>query len=474
MRAAPLFVALLSLLAAPAWAQLEISIEGGTIAAQPLAVVPFANGSLTPVAPLAAAPAAPVDVAAIIETDLAHSGQFSALPRSQMLETPSEPGAVDFKNWRVNARDYLIVGSVLPTADANYTVRFYLLDVVRQQRLLGLDMPAVPASRLREIAHRVSDLVFEKLTGQRGLFSTEIAYITASGYGFSRRYELVIADADGGNPRTVVSSREPLLSPSWSPDGQQLAYVGFDQVKSAIWLYDRNSGKIRKLVSEKGINGAPSFSPDGKSLVITLSFETNPDLYLLNIETGTRKRLTDSRAIDTEGSFSPDGSQIAFTSDRGGNAQVYVIPASGGIAKRISFTGRQNLRPRFSPDGQKLAMVTGEKGKYLIALSNADGTGYRRLTQGPQEEGPSFAPTGSAIIFASAGRSGAQLGVATLDGEHNYTLRQAGEVREPAWGPLPPAIAGLSIQETPTLVVPNGSNVNIPALAPPATPPLAQ
>lgn len=420
-----IFLFLLTLAALPAQATLEISIDGGSVAAQPIAVVPFAGGT-----------GLPTDLAQVVEADLVRSGLYSALPRTDMLETPSTPEAVDYRNWRSTARDYLIVGSANRLPSGQIASRFYLLDVVRQSGLLAFEMPPVPESRLRDVAHQMADLIIEKLTGTPGVFSTQIAYITSTGYGFSRKNELIIADADGYNPITVVASREPLLSPAWSPDGKTLAYVGFDQVHSAIWLYTLATGDRRKLVAEKGINGAPSFSPDGRKLLVTLSFETNADIYEIDLASNARTRLTNSKAIDTEGSYSPDGSKIAFLSDRGGSAQVYLMDRDGSNQRRVTFQGKQNQRPRFSPDGKKLALVNSDRGRFTIATVNLDGSGLQKLSSGPGDESPSYAPNGALIIYASAGKAGAELGITTADGRVHQRLRQVGEVHEPAWGPF--------------------------------------
>ena len=328
-----------------------------------------------------------------------------------------------------------MLGSLSRSPSGGVAVRFFLMDVYRGQQMLGFDMPAVPQEQLRKMSHQIADIIFEKLTGQKGYFNTQIAYVTAAGYGLARRFQLIVADADGYNPRTIASSREPLMSPTWSPDAKKLAYVGYERGRSSIYLHDLASGDLRKFVSEKGINGAPAFSPDGSKMVVTLSFETNPDLYVIDIASGQRRRLTDHYAIDTEASFSPDGSQIAFTSDRGGSAQVYVIPAAGGEPKRVTFEGKQNLRPRYSPDGKSLAVVNNDGGRYSIGLVELQTGSTRLLTDGPLDESPSFAPNGGVIIYATNGRGNAELGTVTVDGRVRQRLRQPGEVREPAWSP---------------------------------------
>ena len=416
---------LLSLLWAPAGhAALEFTVSGGEVGAKPIAIAPFATPADIN-----------FDVAAIVEADLVRSGLFDALPRADMLEKPSAVNQIDYRNWRTLNRENLVLGSLSRSPNGGVAVRFFLMDVYRGQQMLGFDMPAVPQEQLRKMSHQIADIIFEKLTGQKGYFNTQIAYVTAAGYGLARRFQLIVADADGYNPRTIASSREPLMSPTWSPDAKKLAYVGYERGRSSIYLHDLASGDLRKFVSEKGINGAPAFSPDGSKMVVTLSFETNPDLYLIDVASGQRRRLTDHYAIDTEASFSPDGSQIAFTSDRGGSAQVYVIPATGGEPKRVTFQGKQNLRPRYSPDGKSLAVVNNDGGRYSIGLVDLQTGATRLLTDGPLDESPSFAPNGGVIIYATNGRGNAELGTVTVDGRVRQRLRQPGEVREPAWSP---------------------------------------
>lgn len=414
----------LMLLTGAARAALDISVVGGDTGAQPIAVVPFA----TP-------PDIGFDVAAIVEADLVRSGLFAALPRTDMLETPSAIAQVDYRNWRAVNQENLVIGSLSRSPQGGVAVRFFLLDVYRGQQLLGFDMPAVTPDQLRVVAHQIADLIYEKLTGTKGYFNTQIAYVTAAGYGLARKFELVVADADGYNPRVIAKSKETLMSPSWSPDGKKLAYVGYERGRSAIFIHTLATGELRKFVSEKGINGAPAWSPDGNKLVVTLSFETNPDIYLIDIASGERKRLTDHYAIDTEATFSPDGRTVAFTSDRGGSAQIYLVSVSGGEPKRITFQGKQNLRPRFSPDGQSLLVVNNEAGRYTIALVDVKTGATRVLSDGPLDESPSFAPNGAVVIYSTVTRSGAELATVTVDGRVRQRMRQPGEVREPAWSP---------------------------------------
>lgn len=421
-----LVLLLTALCSAPAVAQLEFTVTGNQTGAQPIAIAPFAaNEGLA------------TDVAQVIEADLVRSGMFTSLPRNNMLERPTEPGQVDFRNWRAVNMDSLVVGKLMrePGSD-RVASRFYLLDVVRGEQLIAYDMPAVAPDQLRYVAHQIADLVFERLTGIKGVFNTKIAYVASTGSGPARTYQLVVADADGYNPRTIASSRDVLMSPSWAPDRKRLAYVGYERGRSAIYVHDLASGQVRKLVSEKGINGSPAWSPDGRYLAITLSFESNPDIYIYDMQSGQRRRLTDHYGIDTEASFSPDGQNIVFTSDRGGQPQIYQMSVRGGEARRLTFQGRQNLEPSYSPDAKSITLVNLDDSRYRIALLDLASGSMRLLSEGNLDEGPSFAPNGHVIIYTTQTRQGAELATVTVDGRVTQRLRQPGEVREPAWSPL--------------------------------------
>lgn len=415
------------LLAFNARADLEITISGGETSAQPIAVVPFA-----------APPNVSFDIAKIIDADLARTGSFRTLPRADMLETPKTPSAVNYGNWRKVGMDMLTLGQVKQEADGKVSMRFYLLDTVRGQQIMAYDMPPAAPDQLRYVAHQIADLIYEKLTGVPGAFNTKIAYITATGLGQTRKFQLVVADADGDSPHVVAVSREPLMSPCWSPNRKQLAYVGFERGRSTIYLHTLATGQVRKLVSEKGINGSPAWSPDGRFMALTLSFETNPDIYIVNVETGERRRLTDHYGIDTEAAWSPDAKTIVFTSDRGGQPQIYQIPVSGGgEPKRLTFEGKQNLRASYSPDGKSLVLVNYQNSRYSIGTLELASGNLRLLTDGPLDESPSFSPNGVVIIYAVQGaRGGAELGTVSIDGRVKQRFRQSGDVREPAWSPL--------------------------------------
>jgi len=408
---------------APSHAGLEITVSGGETAARPIAIVPFAQP-----ADLGA------NLAEIISADLARSGQFQPKAPEDMLERPTDAAQVNFKNWRVLKVDNVVVGQVR-RAGGKVTVRYQLLDVLRAQVLDTYDLDVPDPRRMRPVAHQIADLIYEKLTGVRGYFSSQIAYVAATGDLKNRLFQIVIADADGANPVTVATSREPLMSPAWSPDRTRLAYVGFERGRSAIYVHTLASGDLRRFAQEKGINGAPAWSPDGKQLAVTLSFERNPDIYVMDVATGARRQLTQHFAIDTEPAWSPDGKQLAFTSDRGGQPQIYVVSASGGDARRVTYEGKQNLRARYSPDGKLLALVNVNETGYRIGVLDLASRDLRILSSGPLDESPSFAPNGAVVIYAAQGRQGAELATVSVDGRIRQRLSQPGDVREPAWSP---------------------------------------
>jgi len=407
-----------------AHAGLEITVSGGEVAARPIAIVPFAQPAGTG-----------TNLADIIAADLARSGQFQPLPTADMLERPTDATRVDYRNWRLVGVDNVVVGELRRVA-GRLSVRFQLLDVLRASTLAAYDVEVPDARRLRPVAHQIADLVYEKLLGIPGYFNSQIAYVAAQGQGPSRLFQIVVADADGVNPVTVATSREPLMSPSWSPDRRQLAYVGFERGRSAIYIHTLATGHLRRFVQERGINGAPAWSPDGRELAVTLSFERNPDIYVIDVATGARRRVTDHFAIDTEPAWSPDGRHIAFTSDRGGQPQVYIVGAAGGEPRRVTFQGRQNLRPRYSPDGRSLVLVNVDETGYRIGLLDLSTRALRVLSDGPLDESPGFAPNGAVVIYAAQGQQGAELATVTVDGRIRQRLSQPGDVREPTWSSL--------------------------------------
>ncbi|MDH5256157.1 MAG: Tol-Pal system beta propeller repeat protein TolB, partial [Gammaproteobacteria bacterium] len=398
--------------ASPARAELQIEITQGVDTALPIAVVPFGwQGT-------GAAP--PLDAAAIVAADLARSGRFAPLDRKDMLQKPTTGAEVKFDDWRRQGSEVLVIGRVLQPGPDQYEIQFQVFDVLRGEQLLGYRQPATAAD-FRRSAHRVADLIYEKLTGVRGVFSTRIAYVTvvrspgqAAGQGRIRSsYRLVIADADGENPRVMVESPEPLMSPAWSPDGRQLAYVSFEARRSEIYVQDLRSGSRKRVSARPGVNGAPAWSPDGRKLAVSLSRQDgNLDIYTLDINTQVLTRLTSGSAIDTEPAWSLDGSQIYFTSDATGGPQVYRVGADGGGARRVTFEGSYNARPRVAPDGKQLAVVHNDRGNYRIATVDLARSTTQVLSDGRLDESPSYAPNGEMLIFAT--REGARGVLATV------------------------------------------------------------
>ncbi|MDP2902652.1 MAG: Tol-Pal system beta propeller repeat protein TolB [Methylovulum sp.] len=403
-------------------APLTIEITEGIESALPVAVVPFASSG------------APVDLSAVVNADLERSGYFKMLAEQAMTSRPSTAGEVNFKEWQALGQNYMVVGRV-NNAGGQYDVQFQLLDVYKGGQLLGYKM-ASSAADLRRTAHHISDLVFEKLTGKKGVFSGRIAYITSSGAAKHQNHQLHVADADGFNPQTIAGSAEPLMSPSWSPDGKRIAYVSFERKTAAIYIQTLATGQRERVAEFPGINGAPSWSPEGSRLALTLSKDGSPDIYVLNLASHSLLRLTKNFAIDTEPSWSPDGNNIIFTSDRGGKPQIYIASSSGGAEKRLTFTGDYNARGSFSPDGRNIAMVHGNGGSYRIAIMDMATRAINVLTSGPSDESPSFAPNGSMILYASKKGGTGFLSAVSIDGKMQQKLVfNSGEVREPAWSP---------------------------------------
>lgn len=422
-----LLVTLSMFLSGLAHAALTIEITQGMEGAVPIAVVPFdiSNNRYQP----------PQDVSGIIAADLARSGRFAPVDERDMLSKPSDIKQVRFQDWRTLGVDNLVIGKVEAAGDDKYRIQFRVFDVYRGRQITGHSMPAT-AAQLRYVAHHISDIIYEKLTGEPGAFATHIAYVEVEKKAGYKEYRLLLSDSDGFNARELLNSREPLMSPAWSPDGRKLAYVSFENRRASVYVQDVSTAKRSKVAGFTGINGAPSWSPDGSRLALTLSRDGNPEIYVLNLKDSQLKRLTVGPAIDTEPVWSPDGNSIVFTSDRGGSPQLYRMSASGGSAKRLTFEGSYNASADFSPDGRNLVMVNGDRGHYRIAVQNLDSGLFRVVTDGKLDESPSFAPNGSMIIYATeTGRRGV-LAAVSSDGRFRQRLSvQKGEVREPVWSP---------------------------------------
>jgi TolB protein len=418
-------------LAAPAaMAQLKLEITSGVTHPVPIAIVPFAE-----------APTDGTDVADVIQHDLVGSGRFTQLDRNRMPGTPTNAADVKFADWKAAGSDYVVVGQVTPIAGGQLALDFNLLNTltgqsIARQRFVGA------ASALRNAAHRASDVIYQAITGIRGAFATRIAYVAIAGDGAAQRFQLVIADADGYNQHLILESRFPLMSPAWSPDGQWLAYVSFEDHLSAVYVQRVLTGQRTRVSMRAGINGAPAWSPDSRKLALTLSGDSgHPQIYILDLATQRLTRITDVPAINTEAAWSPDARYIYFTSDRAGEPQIYRIGATpGSPTQRITFTDEYNAGPHLSPDGKLLAMTTrDDSGAYCIGVQNLVTGDFRVLTHGRLDQSPSFAPNGASIMYAvrpGQGQAGI-LATISVDGLTGLSLKPTqGEVRDPAWGPF--------------------------------------
>jgi TolB protein len=415
--------------AGPAWAELDITITQGAGKRTPIAVVPFGWTGTTADMPL--------DIAEVIGNDLSRSGRFAPIGEDDMLQKPTDGTDVDFDDWSILGVEAVIIGRVTQTGENAYSVQFQLFDVFGRDQLVGYRMPASRGT-MRRVAHRAADMIYEKLTGIKGVFDTKVAYVTAQPRGDGRLYSLIVSDQDGENEFKIMESTDPIMSPAWSPDSRRLAYVSFEGNKSSIFVQTLRTGSRIQVSSKAGINGAPAFSPDGRKLVVTLGgVDGNLDIHVLDINSRQSQRLTTHRAIDTEGSWSPDGRYIYFTSDRSGGPQIYRVAADGGTPERITFEGSYNARPRLSPDGAKLAMVHNDRGNYRIAVLDLERKDLLVLSVGNQDESPSFAPNSDTLIYATRqGRNGV-LETVSADGLIRQRLASGGgDVREPVWSPF--------------------------------------
>jgi TolB protein len=410
---------LLSWPLAPAHAQFRVEVAGVGLTQFPFSVVAFRGNDV-----------ASENIAAIVRADLERSGQFRFVePVGGGLDETSRP---DLAPWRERGTDSLLTGSVMRLADGRFDVRFRLWDVVRAQDLGGLSYP-VSAADLRLAAHRIADYVYEKLTGDKGVFSTRIAYVTKS----ANRHHLWVADADGENARAALTSPEPIISPSWAPNGGQLAYVSFEARKPVIYAHDVATGRRRLLANFRGSNSAPSWSPDGRTVVATLSISGNAQIYAMDAGGGEPRRLTNSGSIDTEPVFSADGKSIFFVSDRGGSPQIYRMDAGGANAQRLSFSGNYNISPAPSPDGRWLAYVSRVGGAFRLHVMDLASGAVSAITDTSADESPSFSPNSRLIIYATRDKGQEALMTTTVDGRIKTRLAGSqGDIREPEWGPF--------------------------------------
>lgn len=408
----------LASLCGKAGAALDIEIVGGAAQQIPIAVVPFAQAQSE-------------NLATIINADLRRSGLFRALETRGVANQPHDAAEVKYPEWAALQAQALVVGKVEQQANNRLKVTFRLLDVLKQTPLAGLEYDVTPA-QLRGTAHKIADAIYEKMTGEKGVFATRISYIVKQG----SRFQLQVADADGGNPQTVLSSSEPIISPAWSPDGTKLAYVSFEKKKPVIFVQSLVTGQRQVLANFKGNNSAPSWSPDGSRLAIVLTHGANSQVYLINADGTGLKQLSHSSAIDTEPEWSPDGKWIYFTSDRGGSPQIYRMSPLGGDAQRVTFEGSYNVSPHFSPDGKLLTYIRREAGRFRVAQQELSTGQVQLLSESAQDESPSFAPNGRMILYATNINGRGVLSIVSADGRTRQRLSEAGgDVREPSWGP---------------------------------------
>jgi TolB protein len=412
----------------PALAVLKIDITEGIEAAVPIAVVPFRwqGQGLLPDA----------DVSAIIASDLARSGQLAPVPDQDLIARPVSAEQVDFKTWRIAGIDHLVIGSVTLNPDKTFQVQFRLFDILKAEQSLGYSFN-VPRNQLRAVAHRISDYIIEHLTGLKPVFDARISYITVERQTGKSVYKLEVADTDGYNPQTLLTSPEPIMSPRWSPDGKNLVYVSFENGRSEIFIHNIFDGKREKLAAFDGINGSPSWSPDGNYLALTLSKDGNPDIYVLDLGKRTLRRLTTHWGIDTEASWMPDSKTLVFTSSRSGKPQIYSIPLNGNDnPSRLTFDGNYNANAAVSPDGKRMVFINGDGNNYRVAVMELGTRSMQLLTDGPLDESPEFAPNGNMVIYASRRQGRGVLSVVTVDGGRVHRLAlEAGDVREPGWSP---------------------------------------
>ena len=407
--------------AVPAWAQFRIEITGVGATQVPMTVVDFRDEGT-----------AGIGLAAIVRADLQRSGLFRLIEPGALPVPLDERSLPALADWKARGADALVAGSVARLTDGRFDVRHKLWDVVRGEELIGQSQTVV-ASDLRLAAHHIADEIHQNLVGEAGVFSTRIAYVVQQG----PRYALLVTDADGENAQVALNSLDPIISPAWSPDGKQLAYVSFESQKAVVWVQDTASGRRRKLADFPGSNSAPAWSPDGQTLALALSRGGLTQVWRMPAAGGTPLRLTDTRAIDTEPVYTADGRQIYFVSDRGGGPQIYRMPAEGGAAERVTFDGDYNISPTLAPGGRTMAYVSRIDGAFkLMTLDLQSGT-VRALTTSRDDESPSFAPNGRLIVYATRLEGHDVLMTTTLDGRIKTRLLTSGaDVREPAWGPF--------------------------------------
>lgn len=410
---------LLAVSAFPALAQFRVEVSGIGLTQLPIALPVFKGEAQ-----------APQKISAIVKADLERSGMFRSVDAAGLVA--DETSQLDANAWRQRGADSVATGSITALADGRFDVRVRLWDVVRSQDLGG-QSHVVAAADLRLAAHRVADFIYEKITGEKGIFATRIAYVTKT----AQRFNLWVADSDGENAQSALTSPEPIISPSWSPTGGQLAYVSFESRKPVIYSHDVSTGKRRLLANFKGSNSAPAWSPDGRQLVATLSRDGGSQIFAIDVNGGEPRRLTQSASIDTEPTYSVDGKTIYFVSDRGGAPQIYKMAPTGGSPQRVTFTGSYNISPALSHDGRWMAYISRVGGAFKLHLMDLASGAISAITDTSADENPSFSPNSRLILYATQQQGREALMTTTLDGKIKARLSGAsGDIREPDWGPF--------------------------------------
>lgn len=402
----------------------NITISKGVDNPTRIAVVPFNYSG----------PKLTEDIPEIIRSDLNFSGQFESIPTDKMISYPASESEIRYRDWKMISAEYLLIGGIT-LQGGRYTATYELFNVVQQNRVFIKMSVDGSDAQLRDMAHRISDKVYETITGIRGIFSTKIIYVEA--FQKPNKSRLMLSDFDGARSRVLLESKQPILSPVWSPDGTRVAYVSFETERPAIYVQTLSTGRKEQITNFKGLNGAPAWSPDGQKLAMVLSKDDNPEIYTVDLATRTFTRVTNQFAIDTEPSWTNDGTGIFFTSDRGVRPQIYKVTLATGITERVTFDGDYNARGRVSPDGKSLVMVNKRSTQYQIAAQDLKSGNLRILTETNYDESPTIAPNGAMLMYATSVGGKGVLGAVSLDARTKVRLpSKQGDVREPAWSPF--------------------------------------